>query len=225
MSLVTVTFVAEVVARSAPDDQTQRVSTASVLPPATTTTTTTTAPTTTTEPAQAAVAPTGQFRVVPGSSAVVGAGRVVTYRVELETGLTLADATVAATVDAALADPRSWTAPGDVALQRVDGDAEVVIRLATPATVDQLCLPLRTNGIFSCHSNGSVNLNVMRWQQGAEGWPLPMSEYRAYMVNHEVGHSLGHGHTGCPGAGAVAPVMMQQTKGLEGCTANAWPYP
>ncbi len=183
------------------------------------------APTTTTEPSQFGAPVTGEFRVVAGTTPPVGTGRLVTYRVELETGLTLADAAVAGVVDATLADPRSWTAPGDVQLQRVDGDADVVIRLATPPTVDRLCLPLRTNGVFSCHRHGSVNLNVVRWQQGAEGWSLPMTEYRAYMVNHELGHALGHGHVGCPGPGQPAPVMLQQTKGLDGCLANAWPYP
>ncbi|MEP7333809.1 MAG: DUF3152 domain-containing protein, partial [Terracoccus sp.] len=50
-----------------------------------------------------------------------------------------------------------------------------------------------------------------------------VASYRIYLVNHEVGHGIGHGHLQCAGKGTPAPVMMQQTYGLDGCTA--WPWP
>lgn len=174
-----------------------------------------------------AIAASDQFSVARGTSATVGQGEQRTYTVEVEVGIPVDPSDLAAIVDAVLADPRGWTAGGDVQLQRVAADQEPSfrVRLATPATTDAHCAPLDTYGELSCRNGGEVMLNLRRWVRGASPSEMRLSEYRKYMVSHEVGHALGHDHEACPGPGQLAPVMLQQTLGLDGCRPNPWPFP
>jgi len=149
----------------------------------------------------------------------------LTYAVEVEGGLGVDVDAFTRSVEQTLADQRSWTSDGRRALQRVDGPADVRVALASPATVDRLCAPLHTNGRYSCASGDRAVLNAGRWLTGAKAYAGRLADYRAYLVNHEVGHVLGAHHTGCPGAGQVAPVMLQQTLGLDGCLPGPWPHP
>lgn len=167
------------------------------------------------------------FDVAPGEGPRVGSGERYTYTVEVEAGVPVDPAELAAVVETALSDPRGWTATGRVALQRVGPDAtpRFRVRLATPATTDARCAPLETNGEVSCRNGEDVMINLRRWLEGAGPSGLSLADYRTYVVNHEVGHALGHDHVDCPGAGQVAPIMLQQTLGLGGCTPNPWPYP
>lgn len=150
-------------------------------------------------------------------------GPIRTYMVGVEEGIDLDPNAIAAIVDGILGDERSWTSVLEVRVQRVSASPNVRIVIATPATVDRLCAPLPTRGEVSCFQNGRAVLNLKRWTQGAATWGSDVSGYRGYLVNHEFGHFLGRRHVSCTGAGNPAPVMVQQTISLGGCTTNAWP--
>ena len=190
--------------------------------PATTTATPTATPTPTTEAAIPASA-SGRLAVVPGEVAAKGPGTPLAYELEVEAGLPLDGTAIATQVHRILTDPRGWQPIEGVAFARTAGPADFELIIASPALVDKLCYPLDTIGQLSCRNGDKVILNARRWATAVPWYAGDLGAYRAYLVNHEVGHRLGHGHTTCPGPGAPAPVMVQQSKSLYGCTANPWP--
>ncbi|MEU5785089.1 DUF3152 domain-containing protein [Micromonospora lupini] len=154
-------------------------------------------------------------------------GQLLRYRVAVERdirGLRVGD--IATAISATLNDSRGWTAGGTWRLHRVGADepTDFTIYVATPGTRDTLCQDV-PDGYTSCRNGARVVLNVARWVSGVPHYGASLATYRQYMVNHEVGHKLGFGHERCPGRGRLAPVMQQQTLGLHGCRAGAWPYP
>ncbi|MEQ6027014.1 DUF3152 domain-containing protein [Streptomyces salinarius] len=162
-----------------------------------------------------------------GGDRVGGSARTLTYVVQVEDGIGIPARDVAAEVERVLADERGWTADGKVGFRRVaDGSSDFRVRLATAGTVDDICgrYGLDTGGEVNCNVGQDVMVNLKRWLLATQYYADDVTSYRALIINHEVGHFLGHGHEGCPGAGRPAPVMMQQIKGLHGCRTNVWPY-
>lgn len=151
-------------------------------------------------------------------------GVLRTYAVRVEDGIGVDAEEAAEEIAAVLADERGWQGPADVVFHRVADPAEAkfTISIGSPPTVDELCLPAKTGGLWSCRIGPEVALNSDRWLHATPTYD-DLAEYRAYMINHEVGHFLGHGHAACPAEGATAPVMLQQSIDLQGCTPNAWP--
>ena len=155
------------------------------------------------------------------------ADQVITVRVEVEDGLAVEAETFAGFVMDTLNDERGWGHDGAVSFARTDGEPDFRVVLASPDQVDEMCAPLATGGEYSCGRYGHAALNAMRFAQATEEFlaDASITTYRQYLVNHEVGHLLGHQHRDCPGTGEVAPLMQQQTITLNGCTPNAWPAP
>lgn len=164
------------------------------------------------------------FEVVDAPE-VAAAAHAVTYRVVVEPKLRAHAHELALVVDDALASESGWAAGGFEFAAVDDEPADITIVLASPKTTDRLCAPLRTGGAFSCGRNGRAVINARRWLHGATTYRGRLAEYRTYVVNHEVGHLLGFEHRTCPHRGAVAPVMLQQTKSLRGCRRATEPRP
>jgi hypothetical protein len=178
---------------------------------------------------------TGKFAYAPGRGKVLGTGGPVRrFRVAVEQGAAEDVAAFAAQAQATLGDRRSWTGDGRLRLQRVGGsDAhDFTIYLATRDTAGQMCarggVNIRVGGrpYTSCRATGKAVINLDRWRLSAPTYvaaKVPLAAYRQYVINHEVGHELGRNHQGCPRRGGPAPVMVQQTLTLRGCTPYAWP--
>nr|WP_308340830.1 DUF3152 domain-containing protein [Streptomyces sp. MSC1_001] len=170
----------------------------------------------------------GTFTTAQASGAAVGDNGVLRrYRVQVENGIALSARETAAEIQEILAHPRGWAAHGRGRFQLVSENADFVIRIATPDTADALCARqgLNTRGELNCETTDGVVVNLRRWMLGSPTFAGPPTEYRHLIINHEVGHEIGiRQHMDCPGPGKLAPAMMQQIKGLNGCRSNAFPY-
>ncbi|WP_443063443.1 DUF3152 domain-containing protein [Streptomyces sp. NBC_00461] len=177
----------------------------------------------------------GKFDAVPGFDKAPGTGQKYTYRVDVEQGLGLDGALFAQAVQKTLNDDRSWAHHGARTFERIHtGKPDFVITLASPGTTAEWCAKSgldTTEDNVSCDSASTerVMINAYRWAQGSQTYGDQIHAYRQMLINHEVGHRLGHGHVSCSKNGQLAPVMQQQTKFLDHdgihCLPNPWPYP
>lgn len=152
-----------------------------------------------------------------------GGGRIVTYTVSTKGHTASNLAEFAMQANQTLNDSRGWSQLG-LAFQQVEtgGDFNLILSEASQ-------VPSFSSGCsaaWSCRVGVSVIINDDRWQYGTPAWNGAggnIRDYRHMVINHEVGHWLGHGHAGCSAPGSYAPVMLQQSIDLQGCKFNPWP--
>lgn len=154
---------------------------------------------------------------------VVAPATIVTYTIATKGSITTDPNEFAAQVNETLNSPSGWSRLG-VRFDRVETGGRFVVWLSEPsqmATFSTGC-----DATLSCRTGNNIVINEARWLNGADPWNAAggsLRDYRHYVVNHEVGHWLGHGHRNCGGAGQQAPIMQQQSVSMQGCTTNTWP--
>ena len=162
------------------------------------------------------------------SEAVVVAHRVdvrrsVTYSVTTRGRITASLAEFRRQVQQTFTDARGWRGKG-VRFTPVARGGSFTVVLAEASTVPSFSSGC--SATYSCRVGRYVIINQTRWQTATPPWNAAgrsLRDYRHLVVNHETGHWLGKGHAGCSRPGALAPVMMQQSKGTDGCRFNPWP--
>jgi hypothetical protein len=166
------------------------------------------------------VASPGPASAGPGFPPGEATSRTFTYEVRTR-GTVVADVAVFRRIAAeTLNDRRGWSLGGSIRYREVASGGSFTLWLAAPSELpgfSPVC-----SAQYSCRVGRNVIINDARWRTGTSAWP-DVAEYQHYVINHELGHWLGRGHASCPAAGGPAPVMQQQSIGLQGCRTNTWP--
>jgi hypothetical protein len=149
--------------------------------------------------------------------------RTVRYHVETRGRITTSLKEFRAQAQQTYEDPRGWRSAGIRFVPVRSGGAFTLV-LSQASLVPRFSSACSSQ--WSCRVGRFVIINQDRWKNASPAWNaahLPLRDYRHMVVNHETGHWLGLSHATCPGPGRLAPVMQQQSKGLQGCRFNPFP--
>lgn len=167
---------------------------------------------------------TPAWLIAQGGQSQSSTAREVTYTIAQKGSISSSIDEFASQVNQTLNSSEGWARLG-VRFVRVDSDAQFIVWLSEASQVPSFS-PAGCDAIVSCTVGNNVIINETRWLSGSDAWNAAggsLRDYRHMVVNHEIGHWLGHGHEYCSGPGKLAPVMQQQTIDMQGCKPNPWP--
>lgn len=162
----------------------------------------------------------------PGPAEAQTERRVFTYSIATRGSISADVEQFSIHVAHTLNDPRGWSLGGSIEFRQVATGSDFTVWLAQASTVPSFSSTC--SATWSCRVGRNVVINETRWRQATSSWWSSggnLDSYQHYVVIHETGHWLGFSHAYCPGPGQAAPVMQQQSIGLNGCRHNGWPVP
>jgi predicted metalloprotease len=131
------------------------------------------------------------------------------------------------TIFRTLNDPRGWPRAGATFAHGTDpASCDFVMYLAQASTLTSFSADCSDE--YSCRVDNDVIINEDRWNGATKRMldsGVNIDAYRQMVVNHEVGHRLGHfdNEPSCSAPGRPAPLMQEQSIDLRGCVPNSWP--
>lgn len=133
------------------------------------------------------------------------------------------------TVLQTLQDPRGWGTPFyEVPLEtllQMPKSSVFIIRLTPAHVMNEMYEHFKEKQLSVANmSERTIDINWCRWTENCPNLSqLPLDQYRQYVILHEVGHMMGKKHPTTVVPQTEAPVMMQQTLGIQHHQPNPWP--
>ena len=128
-----------------------------------------------------------------------------------------------------LADPRGWTGSGYEFSETTEKAYHVLIKKVPSHVMDeQFKSTPRLRGLsvtitYKGKKPSEIWINQQNWMNKPKDFVGSRKLYREYLIQHEMGHALGRGHSPTRGVQNNCPVMYQQTKGTRSiCQSNPW---
>ena len=119
--------------------------------------------------------------------------------------------------------PRGWK---ELSVVQSPDAADSIVTLTPNAVIATMFPQFKKDKLSVCDMlTQAVWINEDRWRRNLpDDSQLPLAAYRAYVLQHELGHALGHTHADpCTKKGDAAPIMIQQTLGIGKCSPNPFP--